>query len=303
MESNDTLENKPARETIRIYDYDVADRSDETDLVDLWIFFWKRKSLFLSSVILVSIVGIVCFEMLYVPKRISTVRSLVEVSEISVERLEPTNAYSAALARRITFADLPGYALEKEFESIAPYVMSSSINAIEGTNLIEILTNVPSGAVAEVSIFHDRFTTQIVADLKSSPYASNGSLREELLVSVNDGVRRLRNQLNGFYRGLRHDDDMQTLSKQADSAARNIRLDTIILEIDEISEELELLEAILLEIKPRVVVVASVSEKVSGMKKSVAYSLIILLAIFLAIFIVVGGAFAARVKERMAGRG
>ena len=96
---------------------------------------------------------------------------------------------------------------------------------------------------------------------------------------------------------------MQTLSKQADSAARNIRLDTIILEIDEISEELELLEAILLEIKPRVVVVASVSEKVSGMKKSVAYSLIILLAIFLAIFIVVGGAFAARVKERMAGRG
>jgi hypothetical protein len=302
MESNDTLENKPARETVRIYDYDVADRSDEADLVDLWIFFWKRKSLFLSSVILVTVVGIACFEMLYVPKRISTVRSLVEIKEISVASLAATNAFSVALARRMTFADLPRFASEEQFGAIIPYVMSSSINAIPGTNFIEIVTNAPANAVMDVSRFHDRITGQIVSELKSSPHALNSAMHEQF-ASIDDGLNRLRYLISALDRGLRKDEHSQSSSSQSIPENVNARLDNMMVSIDELSAHFAVLESTLLQVNPRVVIASSVSENISGVKKSTAYSVIIVLAVFLAIFIVVGGAFAARVKERMAGRG
>ena len=53
---------------------------------------------------------------------------------------------------------------------------------------------------------------------------------------------------------------------------------------------------------PQVLVLAEVSVKTTGMSKSIAYSLIILLAIFLGILVAVGSAFVAKVKERMASR-
>jgi uncharacterized protein involved in exopolysaccharide biosynthesis len=43
-------------------------RDDEIDLVDLWIVMWSYRKLFLSSLILVAVIGIVCFELLYNPK-------------------------------------------------------------------------------------------------------------------------------------------------------------------------------------------------------------------------------------------
>jgi hypothetical protein len=300
IENKDLPENRSTREAVRIYDVD--DRSDEIDLVDLWIFFWKRKSLFLSSAILVTIVGIVSFEMLYAPKQSSTVRSLVEVSEISVGSFNATNAYSAAVARRIAFVDLPGYASEKQFEDISSYVLSTTVSEIQGTSLIEILTNAPAETVTEVSRFHDRITSQMISNLNNSPYVLEGSLREQL-VALDNGVRRLKILLNDFSPGIRRDDDALSLSKQAGSTSADMRLDTIMLEIDGISAKLKSMEANLPTINPRVVVVGSVSEKVSGIKKSTAYALIILLALFLALLVVAGSAFAARVKERMAVRG
>ena len=83
----------------------------------------------------------------------------------------------------------------------------------------------------------------------------------------------------------------------------NARLDNMMVSIDQMSAHFGVLESTLLRVNPRVVIASSVSEKISGVKKSIAYSLVIMLAVFLAIFIIVGGAFVARVKERMAGRG
>jgi hypothetical protein len=68
------------------------------------------------------------------------------------------------------------------------------------------------------------------------------------------------------------------------------------------AEDLDVVTGSLQNFTPRVLVAASVTEKSTGIKKSVAYSLIVMLAIFLSIFVVVGSAFVARVRERMASR-
>ena len=67
-------------------------RDDELDLVDLWIAMWSYRKVFLSSVILVAVVGILYFEFAYrakpgpgpspSPSPMSTVRSLIEIENI-----------------------------------------------------------------------------------------------------------------------------------------------------------------------------------------------------------------------------
>jgi hypothetical protein len=74
-------------------------------------------------------------------------------------------------------------------------------------------------------------------------------------------------------------------------------------ELDSLSIELNYLESVLPSFEPRILVKGQVSGKTVGMKSSTAYSLIIVLAFFLAIFIVVGAAFVSKVQDRMAGRG
>ena len=43
-------------------------RDDETDLVDLWIMMWSYRKLFVSSVILIAVIGILCFELFHPSK-------------------------------------------------------------------------------------------------------------------------------------------------------------------------------------------------------------------------------------------
>ena len=47
-------------------------QEDEIDLVDLWIVMWSYRRLFLSSAILMVVIGILCFELFYIEKPTST---------------------------------------------------------------------------------------------------------------------------------------------------------------------------------------------------------------------------------------
>jgi hypothetical protein len=298
MDKDTGEEKKRAIKKVISYGYETPRRDDEIDLVDLWIFFWDRRKLFLISAMLVALVGIASFELLYAPKRLSTVRSLIETRDIPVETGATPREYSAAFAKRLEIVNLPRFASLEEFNRIKPYIIASDISAIEDTNFIEIVTEAPANVVAEVSRFHNELTGQVVSEIESAP-DSQLYIR---VSSINRGIEGLRSQLVDLKQELRSDSASKTLAGQPIRDKISTRLEIMSERLDDVSDNLAVLNLSFQDFNPRVLVDASVTEKSTGIKKSVAYSLIVMLAIFLSIFVVVGSAFVARVRERMASR-
>ena len=92
-------------------------QDDEIDLVDLWIVMWSYRKLFLSSVILVAVIGILYFEFAYKakPGSTSTVRSLIEIENIVDGKRLPV-LVPDVLIKRIEFTILPKLSSLSEFE-------------------------------------------------------------------------------------------------------------------------------------------------------------------------------------------
>ena len=297
--SNDTA--SPSGQVAGSSEFDTSRHSDEIDLIDLWIFFWNRRKVFASSVILIAILGIVCFELVYVPKEISSVHSMIEVHEGLPNQANAVIAFTGMLARRMNIVDLPRHASAQEFDAVRSYVLSSSVGAIPGTSFIEIVTNTPAGSIDGVVKFHRSLLAQIVTKLENTPFHLNDDL-ENKSESINRGVIRLRSLMRDLDDLLRRDDNTQLFSSPSIQDDVNTRLTLLTAQIDELSQSVSTLDLGQQKVHPRVLAAASVSQKTAGLKKSVAYVLICLLAVFLAIIIIVGSTFAAKVKERMSVR-
>ena len=276
-------------------------QSDEIDLVDLWISFWGRRNLFLLSAILAIVLGIVLFETMYTPKREATVRSIIETQGIRVGHNAVASEYSDALARRISIADLPRFASVDEFSHIKPILVSSAVTAIKQTNFIEIVTIVPPSEVEQVSKFHNRLTEQIVSDIKIPPRSVLKQTRDQLS-SIQVGVTRLRSLVHDLEGELQHDVHLNASPNQTPENKSTLNLDEVGAEIYLLSEDIISMMMNFWRLNPRVLIAAEVSEKTAGVKKPMAYSVIIVLGIFLGIFVVIANGFVARVKERMASR-
>jgi hypothetical protein len=276
-------------------------QSDEIDLVDLWIFFWDQRKLFLISVILASVLGIAGFEVFYSPKSGTEIRSLVETQPISLGTMEAAPAYTSALAKQISIVDLPQFASMDEFSQIRQQILSTDITVLPDTNIIEIVTNLPSSRVADVSRFHGRLTAQIVSQVRASASPSLAWINSRMS-EMNSRIEHLRMLSTELQKELGSDTVSQTLSDRAFQESIYGKLQSITAETRIMADELEVLNSTFGKIDPRVLVQAEVSEKSTGIKKTTAYVLILFLALFLGIFIVIGNSFAARVRERMASR-
>ena len=290
-----------ARESVGPPDYQTSVQDDEIDLVDLWLFFWGRRKVFISSAILFCVIGIAGFEMLYVSKQIVTVRSMIEVQELLLSQTNVTIQYAQAVSRRIEQVDLPRVASIGEFEPIKSHLMSTSINPIDGTNLIELVTVAPAGLGAEVSRFHVQMTERIVSELRSSSRELNVDLHDQFN-QLEGGVARMQDMLGGLEAAVRRNVSAQNLSNQPGQVEINIKIDDLSAQALKTRQDINNMNLILRDINPRVLDVASISESTVGRKKSMAYSLIIMLSLFAGIVVISVDAFASRVRNRVAGR-
>jgi hypothetical protein len=132
-----------------------------------------------------------------------------------------------------------------------------------------------------------------------------GSLHNQLYVrvaSINHGIERLRVQLNALRQGFPSEAATQAASSVPIQDYIDTKVESMLTQIEGMTEDLDVVTGSFQGFTPRVLVMASVTEKSTGIKKSTAYTLIFLVAIFLGIFVVIGSSFAARVRERMASR-
>ncbi len=301
MENNKGAGNSPTGESAGPPDYQASIRDDEIDLVDLWLLFWSRRKVFLSTAILLVVIGIAGLEMLTVSKKVVTVRSIIEVQVLLLGETNVTIRYVEALSKRIKQADLPRVASFEEFKPIKSHLMSSSINPIEGTSLIELVTIAPASLSAEVSRFHFQMTEHIVSELESSSRELNASLRKRFN-ELKGGVALMQGKMEGLAVALGRNAVAQTSSNQPGQIEINIKMADLSSQIFETAKNLDSLGLILRDINPRVLEVASLSERTVAVNKSTAYSLIIILAVFAGIFVILVESFASRVRDRVAGR-
>jgi hypothetical protein len=301
MKGSEVTENTSVRESAGLPDYRTSIPDGEIDLVDLWLFFWGRRKLFVSSAILFAVIGIAGFEMLYVSKQMVTVRSVIEVQELLLGQTDVTIQYANAFSKRIKHADLPRVASIEEFKPIKSHLMSTSINPIKGTSLIELVTVAPVGLSTEVSRFHVQLTEKIVSELKSSSRELNADLHYQFN-ELGGGVAQMQDMMEGLKAVVRRNAAVQNLSNQPNQIEINVKMGDLSAQLIETAKGLKVLGLMLRDINPRALDVASISERSIGMKKPIAYSLIIILSIFAGIVVILVDSFASRVKDRVAGR-
>ena len=294
-------EKTPARESAGSPDYQVLVQDDEIDLVDLWLFFWDQRKVFFSSAILIAVVGIVGFMMFYQPKQVSIVRSIIVVDNTVMGQAVKPVISLAALAKRIEYVDLPQLASLPEYELIKPYILATKAMPVAAINMVEITSEIPGNDTVEVTKFQSQLVEQIYSELSNSSYSLSGDIGSSL-VALKRSVTSLQQSIYAMDREAELTGEPRDVSYQLFLNQLRERKSGLSKELDSLSMELNYLESALPSFEPRILVKGQVSGKTVGIKSSTAYSLIIVLALFLAIFIVVAAAFASKVRARMAER-
>jgi hypothetical protein len=302
MEGNKMAEKTSPRESAGLPDYQVLVQDDEIDLVDLWLFFWDQRKIFFASAILIAVVGVVGFKMFYQPKQVSIVRSIIVVdNKVMGQAVAPVFS-SDALAKRIEYVDLPQIASLPKYELIKPYILATKATPVAATNMVEITSEIPGNDAAEVTKFQSQLVEQIYSELSNSSYSLTGDIGSSL-VTLKRSVTSLQQWINAISREAELTGEPRDVSYQLFLNQLRERKNGLSKELDSLSMELNYLESALPSFEPRILVKGQVSGKTVGLKSSTAYSLIIILAFFLAISIVVGVAFVSKVQDRMAGSG
>ena len=300
MVGNKVTEDASTRESAGLHDYQTMIRDDEIDLVDLWLFFWGRRKLFVSSAILIAMVGIVGFKLFFESKQVQIVHSIIEVQSVVVDGKIVTTLSPDNLAKRINYVDLPRIASEQEYNHIKPIVLATKAAPINKTNMVQITSEVPGSSIGDVTKFQDQLVEEIYSELIGSSYSLSGDISGRIY-SLNRSVislQRVTSDLDLWPGAETQDAASQSFRDQLDRRKKQITT-----ELDSLSIDLKYIESTMPKVEPRILVKGQISDKTVGMKSSTAYSLIIFLAFFLAIFIVVGATFVAKVQDRMAGRG
>jgi hypothetical protein len=287
-------------ETAERTDYPAQIPDDEIDLIDLWLFFWGKRKIFFFSAILILVVGIVGFKMFYEQKQVSTVRSLI-VLDNKVVGGAPV-AFSVQLARRIEYVVLPQMALLPEYELVKSYVLATKAIPVAGTNMVEVTNQVSGNDTDDLVKFQSQLVEQIYAELNNSTYSLSGDISSNL-ASLNNSAARLQQLISALDREAGLTVDPQDVSYQLFLNQLESRKNGLSKELDDLTISLNDLESALTLFEPHIAVKGQVSSKATGIKPGTAYTLIFVLAVFLAIFIVIGAAFVSKVQDRMAGRG
>ena len=283
---NHDSENCPSREG-------TLQSGDEFDLVDLCIAFWARRKLFAIAWVFACISGIAAFQVLYSPTRTATIRSVIELQPVSVGSPIILDQYAFVLAKRLSISDLVNLASRDEYVGVRMYLTESTINAIPKTNFIEIVTRVPGDPdkVSRASQFHALFSEAIVSEVKDAAGKFN-QVSQTTFQSLHNGVMAVRGQVSY----------LEQVNQEQESLDLETAIDNIDAEIERLLQVVRSFEDRAMNLYPSVPVVASVTESGTGVSRSVAYVSIIILSTVLALFVVVIGSFATRVKQRLENR-
>jgi len=300
MQNNEHTANTTQKDSIKPSEHRISTQSDEIDLVDLFLFFWDRRRLFLSSMMLIAVVGIIGFEVLDQSQSVSTVQSVVEVRRSAKGTSVVT---PKALARRIVYVDLPQLSSAPEYDSIRSHILATTSEAIAHTNMVEITSVVSNSDPVDIVKFHERLIERISADVTfpSIPVAEEISHQLDVL---KESIARLQQMI------IKRGQQVGTGAKKQDRSSR-VFLRQIEFQGNHLKNiqnslfpKFRHLVSGLSNNEFRVLVRGRVStESIEGVKASTAYVLIIVFAVFAAVLIIAVRAFVQKVMERMAGRG
>jgi len=276
-------------------------RDDEIDLVDLWIVMWSYRKLFLSSGILVAVIGILCFELLYNAKSVSTVtvRSVIEIESIIADGRRILVVDTDVLIKRIELAMLPRISSLSQFEQIKPHIMATKVFPIsKNSNIVEIVSQVAAENRIDLSLFHGLLVDEVIQELKKSTELLTAGVRDTL-ISVKSRIVNLEGLIIALEQGLLDEVNSQVTSDQSFQNEIALRKASIQSEIDLLTERIKYLELSLSNEGSHVLLKAGVSSETRGSKRPVAYAVIFMLSVFLALFVTMGVIFARKVKDRM----
>jgi len=285
-------------------------RDDEIDLVDLWIVMWSYRKLFLSSLILVAVIGIVCFELLYNPKPASkvTVRSVIEIESIISDGRHISVVDAGVLIKRIELVMLPRISSLSQFEQIKHLIMATKVSRVgtsevrskrEDSNIVEIVNKLPTGEIDDLSRFHDLLVDEVMQELKKSAELLKADVHDTLIL-VKSRIVNLEGLIIALEQDLLDGGNSQVASDQSLQNEIALKKANIQSEINLLTERIKYLELSLSNGGSHVLLKAGVSSNTSRSNKPVAYVVIFMLSVFLALFLTMGVIFARKVKARMA---
>jgi len=279
---------------------------DEIDLVHLWIVMWSYRKLFLSSVILVAVIGILYFELFYNVKPTYSVRSVIEIESIIDEGERISIVDSDVLIDRIKYSKLPRFSTLSEFEQIKPLIIQTRVSPRrrvspirKGSDIVEIVTIVPASEIADSSRFHGQLVDEILLELNKSAELTKIGIHDNLF-AARSRIVNLKGSLIGLEQDLLDEANSQVASNQALKNAIELRKANMQSEIDILTERIEYLELTLSNTGSFVLLKAGVSGNPPKFTKRTAYFMILMLSVFLALFLTMGVIFARKVKDRMA---
>jgi hypothetical protein len=276
---------------------------------------WSYRKLFLSALILVAVIGIVCFELLYNAKPASTVtvRSVIEIERIIIDGRRISVVDAGVLIKRIELAMLPRISSLSQFEQIKPLIMATKVSRVniskvkasrrsEDSNLVEIVSKVPTRNIDDLSRFHDLLVDEVMQELKKSAELLTAGVRDTLIL-VKSRIVNLEGLIIALEQSLLDEVNSQVTSDQSLQNEIAFKKANIQSEIDLLTERIKYLELSLSNEGLHVLLKAGVSNNTRRLTNPVAYGVIFMLSLLLALFLTMGVIFARKVKERMAAEG
>jgi hypothetical protein len=190
-----------------------------------------------------------------------------------------------------------------EFEQIKPLIMATSISRIKkGSGIVEIVTKVPAGEIADSSRFHGQLVDEIMPELNKSAELTKIGIHDNIF-AARSRIVNLKGSIIGLEQDLLDEANSQVASNQLLKDEIGLRKANVQSEIDILTERVKYLELTLSNTGSLVLLKAGVSGNSSRLTKPGAYAIILLLSVLLALFLVMGVIFARKVKERMAAGG
>ena len=202
---------------------DALMREDELDLIDIGLFFWDRKKLFLAAFVLVAVGGLIVFKVLFAPQQVTHVRSQILLdSQVMTHAVMPALAPNV-IANRIRHVNLIEISRLPEFDSIKAAVIATVIVPVPGTYVLEFSNQVMSDDAAVFEQFHHALMNRVYADLSNSSLSISGNIGGTLHL-LGNRVTSLQQLINTLDAEIKRGTEINTSEADAGSLSSSVEM-------------------------------------------------------------------------------
>jgi len=265
--------------------YVFPTQEDEIDLIDLWRALVAQKKVFIIGLAVALIVGLFGMAKLYQPKY--SVSSMIDVGPMMVDGEKVSGTFVETLVDKIEAEKVSLVLSDTFFDQTRQYVSGTSISLKKRTSLINISNKVlPESREAAVE-FHRRLAAMIMEDLHKSYRLFN--------LEENNSLLSIKSQLNSIKSGLYYQEDGETGKRTSITDEKFLKRETELLE-----QAAANLEAALAVASPAVITLAEVSSSPVGVTPKTAYTLVLVVSLFFAFFMVILVILIQKIRQRLA---